>query len=720
MTFTIKPHPEIVDQDFLYFYKKLEDRTIIDRILSELDVRNDNKNYFMELSNKIKNFISKEKEKIQISKAANFFEDKPMFNYKEIHTYIILIGIPFVEASKQDKFKQYLTSKSVLTDFAKSVKEIYFPYKDEDKTALEKCAMAIIQFNSIDEAKLVKNEIDGKFIMKNNQGLAFTIEEYLQLFSTPDQRVAQLPLSNEWELKSLEEQYLVRSGSKIQLNSFHYFRKETLPLGQENNIKSTSLLEWSPNGTYLAINTGVNVEFYLGSNNLEKAFEIPDNSQKFNISPNEKFITTFAGLGNSNIISDPAYLRDLITRQNVFIWSLISKELLKSIKIGHDESFSNMKWSDDSQFLARLKGDVLIVYESPDFKMLHDQVVNKRHPLTDKVTSYDWFPRRNCILTIYEKRKHKQIDTTLNFYEVPSRKQCLFSIPFSNIQVISYQFHPNNKTILVLLKTVNVPQWSIRIIDFNFSDFTHKSKSFDILNPVVKSNNPDELMTEKDIDFTDVEVKWMDNGNEILIIAKKRLLIPNYSRIEKRYITSDEGHSISLLFYSYSAKEIKAVPWNEEKVKKNLKYNQILCSPSGKNLIVYNKLPDSKNTYGEALLFAVDGGSLHLITKMSFGDKFSKISFDQSGRFFTVEMSRMNLGNTVSGGFKIFYISGELIIETKDESLNEVMNALNNYFRFYGVLVISLLRIFMTRCLQSKQATMILLLINLIQKIWNS
>ena len=306
--------------------------------------------------------------------------------------------------------------------------------------------------------------------------------------------------------------------------------------------------------------------------------------------------------------------------------------------------------------------------------MLYDSSVDKRHPLTDKVGSYFWFPNRNYLMTISEKRKFKNIDTTINFFEIPSRKQCSISIPFTNIQITAHRWHPNGKILLLLLKSVSTPEWSIRIIDFNFVNFTHKSKSYDIIKPVVRSVSFEESMTDKDIDYCHADIEWMDNGTEIMVAAKKRLLIPTFSSTEKKYVISDNGSSMSIFMYSFSVKDIKATAWPEDKEKNrlNLRYDSIVVSPTYKNFICFNKRYDDSSSYGEGLLFAVDEGVMHIITRLSFSDKFSNIKFDQSGRFYAVELSRMYMGITLSSGFRISNISGELVSEIKDDSLREV------------------------------------------------
>lgn len=669
---SFESNPTIEDKNFTEYIRKINDKQLADKIMNELEVKEGEKDYYKDLYNKTRNFILKEKEKFYFNKFDNFFNDKPYFNFSNIHTYLILAGAPFVEKSKQDKFKVYLTTKSILIEFAKIIVDIIFPYEDTDKATLEPNSIIILKLRNAEDVNIVKQSVNGKFIMKNNQVFALTINEYKDFCKKNilTSKVDGIKDSFTWEEQNLQEYYIQRSADKFTYNKFHFFTKEAKELSVERNIDINSSLSWSPQGTYLIKQTSTDIIFYSGSSNLIELFKISDSCQKFLVSNDERYMITFLGLGSTNIITNPTYIKDLITRQNVSIWDLVNQTIIKTIKISHEENFDNFKWSDNSKFLSRLKGDVVIVYEAPSFKMLYDSKVDKRHPFVDKVTSYSWFPESEYIMTLTEIRKNKQIESTINFYQVPNRIQCSLSIPFKNITVESFKWHPNNKTLLLLLKTLNLAEWSLKIIDFNFSNFTHKNKSYELIKPVVKSTNAiDEEMTEKDIDYNSADVHWINNGSEILLTAKKRLLIPLYSQIEKKFINTDEGRSFSFFLYSYNQKDMKIA---ELANKKKMKYNEILVSPNSKNILLFNKIPDCKNMFGEAVLFVVENGKFYEVTKMSFGENFKNVSFDNSGRFFCLELNRVSANITV--GFKLFFISGELLVDMKDSTLIDVSN----------------------------------------------
>jgi len=198
---------------------------------------------------------------------------------------------------------------------------------------------------------------------------------------------------------------------------------------------------------------------------------------------------------------------------------------------------------------------------------------------------------------------------------------------------------------------------------------------------------------KKDINYSSVEVSWMDNGKEVLIAAKKILMIPTFSTIEKKMVVVDNGISTSIFMYSFSLKDAKLTPWPEEKIKKNLRYSSIAISPNNKCFVAYNNRIEDSSSYGEAMLFTISDEKIHEITRLSFGEFFSSVKFDQSGRYFVVESARMHMGSTISKGYKMFYFSGEVVCEVNTDVLREVMwrprhKPIKNLYEEYGSLTL--------------------------------
>lgn len=688
---------ENINCDINLILSRISENDIASDLMQKKGLSRGNCNYFANFFAKMKIHIAKDKEKFKKEKERHFFNDKPIVADYDASKLLILLNTPFVEASKQEKFKVFL-KKLLLADYTQAIEDISFPYGDSDKDALADLGFVVVKFATADDAKNARHSVDGKNISKKQIAMCLLYEEFKLLSSlseeidkagSDDAAVPVLDLkvlspemleglyAREWNM--LEEMFVLNykaksnpnAGNLVALNRLHYMKKENYQSGEPLGIGKGNSVNWSPQGTFLVYNDNQNLDFYGGSESLRLVHRLPAAAKEFVFSHDEKYLITFLGLGKTDLVSDVNELREIVTRQNVFFWDIRNKEVLKSLKINYDELFENFKWSPESKFLGRLKKDVLMVYESPEFKQIKDTYLDKRQPLCDKVSSYFWFPKNsggNYIMAVSVSRKNKKIDTTFNFYEIPSRRQCPISIPLSNIELISHSWHPNGKTLMMLLKTANSNQWSIRVVNFNYSNFTHISKTYDV---ILTSPRPSQgvLAVEKNLDFSEVCAEWMVNGSEVLILAKKRLLLPMQSTKEKKITTMDEGWRTSIFMYSFNEKDLKLTLWEKDKLMKSLKYNNSVVSTNGRNFLLYNDNFDEPSGYGEAILYAIDNSALHNITKVSFGENFLKVKFDQSGRFFAAELNR----GFPSYGTKIFSVDGNIIGDIKAEHLNEVI-----------------------------------------------
>ena len=79
-----------------------------------------------------------------------------MFN-KDFSSFVILANTPFIEASKRDKFKEFL-NKTITKDFKDMIKEFTFPYTDEEKDNY-KIWIVLLKLETYEEAKLVANSL---------------------------------------------------------------------------------------------------------------------------------------------------------------------------------------------------------------------------------------------------------------------------------------------------------------------------------------------------------------------------------------------------------------------------------------------------------------------------------------------------------------------------------------------------------------------------------
>jgi len=88
-------------------------------------------------------------------------------------------------------------------------------------------------------------------------------------------------------------------------------------------------------------------------------FELKNSLKSFCLSSDETHLISFAGMNDKEL-----------NKENVFIWDLLSDELIRGFTINKEEKFENFKWSPNGKFFGRIKKDILIIYESPKMQII--------------------------------------------------------------------------------------------------------------------------------------------------------------------------------------------------------------------------------------------------------------------------------------------------------------------------------------------------------------
>jgi uncharacterized protein with WD repeat len=316
----------------------------------------------------------------------------------------------------------------------------------------------------------------------------------------------------------------------------------------------------------------------------------------------------------------------------------MQNELIRGFAANIDEKFENFKWSDDSKYLARLKKDILIIYVAPTIEMLADSQGVKQ-PIKDGIKELHWFPGRNVILTISEKKAGKKVsESILQFFEIPSRKAYPASA-LSGLEIMSLEWHKNNTVLAVVCKTTGGnPKFSVRIYDFDYNKQSYRS---------FHSN-----LTESTSFFT-ANLKWM--GNDIF-------LAPKYKE--------NSLDTMNVYPYKFDRKTLKLTLWANDKFLKALKHSDFLPSPDGVHFLLACLDPNNSNSYGKCDLYALFDGSINYCRTFEFTNNTESIRWDPDGRLFMVQMNRRN-----AEGCKFYDTEGNLIYDLKDPGI------VNSYWR---------------------------------------
>ena len=333
----------------------------------------------------------------------------------------------------------------------------------------------------------------------------------------------------------------------------------------------------------------------------------------------------------------------LANRENVFIRDINTNELIRGFSIQRNEDFENFKWSHDSQFLGRIKGDILIVYESPEMRMIIDPEQKKRHPIKNNIKSFFWFPNKNIIITITEKyskskksKNQKLVESILNFIEIPSRKT-FSSSSFMDLEILNFEWHQNNNLLAVLCKQIGKTSYSVRIFKFNTENLTFISGTSILL----ENEN-------KDNPYYYTQINWL--GDNLFVISKNKIM---------------NLDNMTIVPYKLDKNGLKIHPWSSEKWLKNLKYSDFIPNKNGVHFLIACLDKNNKNSFGKVELYECFDNKINCYRNMEFGNGIEKIKWDFSGRLFSVELTN----KTDSDGMRIFNCEGNEIIDLKDKKL---------------------------------------------------
>ena len=333
----------------------------------------------------------------------------------------------------------------------------------------------------------------------------------------------------------------------------------------------------------------------------------------------------------------------LANRENVFIRDINTNELIRGFSIQRNEDFENFKWSHDSQFLGRIKGDILIVYESPEMRMIIDPEQKKRHPIKNNVKSFFWFPNKNIIITITEKyskskksKTQKLVESVLNFIEIPSRKT-FSSSSFMDLEILNFEWHQNNNLLAVLCKQTGKTSYSVRIFKFNTENLTFISGTSILLENENKENP-----------YYYTQINWL--GDNLFVISKNKIM---------------NLDNMTIVPYRLDKNGLKIQPWSSEKWLKNLKYSDFIPNVNGVHFLSACLDKNNKNSFGKVELYECFDNKINCYRNMEFGNGIEKIKWDFSGRLFSVELTN----KTDSDGMRIFNCEGNEIYDLKDKNL---------------------------------------------------
>ncbi len=262
-----------------------------------------------------------------------------------------------------------------------------------------------------------------------------------------------------------------------------------------------------------------------------------------------------------------------------------------------------------------------------------------RQPIKENIKSFHWFPNKNNILAITEKRSGKNNrldDTILQFFEIPSRRT-FPAAPITNLEVVSLEWHKNNYILALLCKSSDkVPKWSVKIFEFDNNKKTLRSAHTSL--------------SSKEVTYYSVSIKFIHND---LIVAAK--------------FKDNNLDTMNVCPFKLDKKTLKIEPWAKDKFLKNMKHSDFIPSSNDVHFVLACLDIGNTNSYGKVDLYAVFDGNINWCRSFEFSNNLETVKWDLGGRLFMVELTRRG-----GEGIKFYDCQGNLLHDNKDNTIQSV------------------------------------------------
>lgn len=302
---------------------------------------------------------------------------------------------PYVESSKQEKFKAFLSKFLLKLEIAEQVQDIIFPYTDEDAADLDVAkgeagkATIFLKFNSLAEVVNASLLLDNRSLTKVDMLTAIPQVDLYKVLNM-EQELSEVDLMSlvEWEFDKIEEVYMTRRNNGnplVTVHSLNFLRKTTTQIG-EFKADNKNTLCWTPMGKYVVVSDRTSFTFLSGKD-FRELNTSTINVINFKLSSDEKYLITYSGK-----IFDAE-------REDSYVWRTDKMEIVRGFTNG-DDPFDQIAFDSSSKYLARLKNpDRIIVYEAPLFTMVADKVGRKQPISSPSISKLEWLHGTSIILT---------------------------------------------------------------------------------------------------------------------------------------------------------------------------------------------------------------------------------------------------------------------------------------------------------------------------------
>ncbi|BAM42263.1 eukaryotic translation initiation factor [Theileria orientalis strain Shintoku] len=397
-------------------------------------------------------FLSDDDEEFDNSQLERFYEnDPPVTLDTSFPRTLIVLGLPVVGPEKYERLKD-VVRKTISKELEKKGCEIQTPFVLEIPTDMNNHTkgLAFFTFGTPFEANMAQKFIN-KFKLDSSHAFkAIMLDNYDMIVSDDNKCIPTLKSFGftrdgvrDWWMKGdrMRDQYVVRHGDRTEVFWFDALEREprlaydgARERAQGRRVWADQKVEWSPNGSYLAVYKWMGIVLY-GGNEFEPKIRFEHKNVKFiQFSPCEEYLLTWDGMKGEDRHD-----------RSICIWRVVTGELLRSfptpLKSPKGGDFPHLLWNHNGKYIAMLnkysEGSEVLVYKLPEMRLIEGPD-GKPAPLKYAAEKFDWSPQDDILSVVIPGSM--DAPARLILIEIPSRRE-LSSRNVYNVCEVAMHWH---------------------------------------------------------------------------------------------------------------------------------------------------------------------------------------------------------------------------------------------------------------------------------------
>uniref|UniRef100_A0A3B0N309 Eukaryotic translation initiation factor 3 subunit B n=1 Tax=Theileria annulata TaxID=5874 RepID=A0A3B0N309_THEAN len=415
-----------------------------------------------ELEIGILDWVSDDDEEFDQSQLERFYEQDPPVTLDKSFKRTLMgifyflklfsvLGLPVVGPEKHDRLRD-VVRKTITKELEKKGCEIQTPFVLEIPTDNSKQTkgLAFFTFGTPFEANMALKFIN-KFKLDSSHAFkAILVDNFDMIVSDDNKCVPPLKtfgftregIRDWWIMgERMRDQFVIRYADKTEVYWFDSVHREpklaydgSRERAEGRRPWADQKVEWSPNGSYLAVYKWAGIALYGGNNfELKIRFE-HKNVKNIQFSPCEEYLLTWDGSKGEDR-----------HEKSICIWRVITGELLRSfptpLKSPKGGDFPHLLWNRTGKYIAMLnqflEGSEVLVYRLPEMTLIEGPD-GKPAPLKYSAEKFDWSPQDDILSVVIPG----SLDTParLVLVEIPSRRE-LSSRNVYNVCEVAMHWH---------------------------------------------------------------------------------------------------------------------------------------------------------------------------------------------------------------------------------------------------------------------------------------